>query len=113
MLCFCRWRQTCEDAGVSTDASGEIFLSFFGQNRLLTSWLSAFEQYNQNYLSILSTNKWSVLLDPHYLGLNYLRDQNPALQVVDFRDDGLAETIKYAKYFTFILGLGNYERKIY
>ncbi len=37
-----------------------------------------------------------MLLDPHELGLDYLREQNPQLQVVDFRDDGLAETMKYA-----------------
>ncbi len=68
-----------------TSAETEMLRMFFSDHYLL-SWLSAYEFYNENYLSCLTSNKWSILLDPHGLALAFLRAQNPSLLVIDYHD---------------------------
>lgn len=65
-------------------------------SRSLSSWLCKYPCYKQNYLSILSSNKWSILCDPDDLAIQLLAAQNPGLLVVDLHDEKLIPILKQA-----------------
>ena len=59
------WSEITESNGTVTGTSN--FLEEFFKDKHLQSWLSKFPVYNQNYLSILVSNKWSLIYDPNNL----------------------------------------------
>jgi hypothetical protein len=90
-----RWREIVEGFAIRTSSEVSLLQEFFSDHYLV-SWLSAFQFYNFNYLSVLTTNKWSILQDPNDLSVTYFQDQNPQLVSIDFHDKDLVENLKYA-----------------
>ena len=90
-----KWSQTCKEAQVKTSQGAPILDEFFTE-RSLNSWLCKFPCYNQNYLSLLSSNKWSILSDPNGLVLELLTTQSPNLQTIDLNDEKSVDVLKNA-----------------
>ena len=71
-------------------------LEEFFKDQPPASWLSRYPVYNENYMSLLSSNKWTLLQDPNDLSIAYLQAQNPSLVTVDFGEKNLVEILRYA-----------------
>ena len=95
-MAFEKWRQICDSFKILTSFVSAVEFTQTNGVTPLKNWLGKFEFYNQNYLSLRMSNKWPVLLDPHSLGLDTLRNQNEHMVCCDMHDDKIVDTLKQA-----------------
>ena len=89
-----QWRGIVERFAITTSPKVSMLEEFFRDQRL-ASWLSRYPVYNENYMSLLSSNKWTILQDPNDLSIAYLQSQNPSMVTIDFSDKNLVETLRH------------------
>ena len=90
-----QWRGVVERFAITTSPKVLMLEEFF-RDQPPASWLSRYPVYNENYMSMLSSNKWTLLQDPNDLSIAYLQSQNPSLVTADFGEKNLVETLRYA-----------------
>ncbi|TRY76768.1 hypothetical protein TCAL_05334 [Tigriopus californicus] len=88
------WKSVCDLSGFPTKDA--VSTKEFLKIKPLKSWFLNVDYYRQNYLSILHSNKWSLMIDPHGIGIQCLKDQNPSLLVLDFHSKTMIEQLRFA-----------------
>ena len=91
-----KWRKICDSFKIQTSFVSAVEFTQTNGVTPLKNWLGKFEFYNQNYLSLRMSNKWPVMLDPHSLGLETLRNQNEHMICCDMHDDKILDILKQA-----------------
>ena len=90
-----QWRGVVERFAITTSPKVSMLEEFF-KDQHLASWLSRYPVYNENYMSLLSSNKWTLMQDPNGLSIAYLQSQNSSLVTIDFSEKNLVETLRHA-----------------
>lgn len=88
------WKSVCDPCGFPTKDA--VSTAQFLRSKHLKSWFLNVDYYRENYLSILHSNKWSLMIDPHGIGIQCLKDQNPTLLILDFHSKTMVEQLRFA-----------------
>ncbi len=94
---FESWEATCTRFGVPVGDDRMIRDFLESKSKVVDdSWLADHETFLENYLAIMSTSKWTIVVDPHGLALTHFQSRNPALLAISMQDPDMAAKLERA-----------------